>query len=254
MCKIKDPSASNIDDILSDMLNIDDCDLFDTPLGGARDRSTNDDLFYGPDSDDDDFESRRMCDQSFHDDDDEEDDDDDEDDTEARTRRNNMIRNQLIIEAASDDNANVHRIDNMKFTNLAPWGGKPRTQFALGANAFAASTFALDELNFQSNFPASTVTAVFDPVDPFASSFGSAAHGDAFGFDTSSAFGDFEAVFGAAKVVAAPLQAANKEAADAVSFSTIEAKATAADAAEIPVVQETLSSSTTVEPSGDTTM
>lgn len=210
-CKNKDLNASNIDDILSDMLNIDDCDLYDMndprQITGTTNDRNNDDFYYDRDSDDDDdFESRRTCDHSFHDEDEieEEEDEDDEDDTEASKRRHNLLRTQLIIEAASDDNANVHSFDNMKFTNfdLAPWNtNQPAAAPFVGAqsNHFGANAFFPDEINFPTNFPSSSVTAIFDPVDPFASSFSDSSvpnKSPSFSFDPSSAFGDFDAVFG----------------------------------------------------------
>lgn len=187
------------------MLNIDDCELFD--MNDPRQISgtvNNDDFYYDHDSDDDDFESRRHCEHSFNDDEDEveeeeDDDDDDEDDTEATKRRNNLLRTQLIMEAASDDNANVHSFDNMKFTNfeLSPWNTQP-TAFDGQSNDFGATNFFPDEVNFQTNFPSSSVTAIFDPIDPFASFNENPTQKKiSYTFDAAAAsFGDFDAVFG----------------------------------------------------------
>lgn len=218
ICKNKDLNAANIDDILSDMLNIDDCDLFDSNeprQGGAHEHNDHnnddDDFYYNRDSDDEEYEpTRRHVERVLNDEDDDnddeddDDDEDDEDDTVANNRRHHSHRTQLIMEAASDDNANVHSVDNMKFTNFdsAPWGSKS-SGFSGQLNDFGATSFFPEEAMFQSNFPAPAVTAVFDPIDPFASSFGSNANdatSSSFGFDTSVAFGDFDSVFGSSQL------------------------------------------------------
>lgn len=277
-CKNKDLNSSNIDDILSDMLNIDDCDLFDMndprQMSGTANDRHNDDFYYDRDSDEDDFEARRTCDHSFHDDEDEveeeeeddEEDDDDEDDTEAAKRRNNLLRTQLIIEGASDDNANLHGFDNMKFTNfdLAPWNtAQPAAAFGSQSTDFGATSFFPDEVNFQANFPSSAVTAIFDPVDPFASSFSdsSVPSEAAFNFDTPSAFGDFDAVFGgaAAATTASLKQNPGENVAFDAVFPTVDLPPTQIQtndkldaAAEVSVVQSALESQPisngTVEP------
>lgn len=193
------------------MLNIDDCDLFDmneprqSGAGDNNDLHNDDDFYYDRDSDDEEYDPRRH-ERVFRDDDDDndnEDDEDDEDDTEANKRRHHSHRTQLIMEASSDDNANVHSVDNLKFTcfDSAPWGTKS-SSFGGQSNDFGATSFFPDEANFQVNLLAPAVTAVFDPIDPFATSFGNNATNNvssSFGFDTSAAFGDFDAVFGSSR-------------------------------------------------------
>lgn len=193
------------------MLNIDDCDLFDmneprqSGAGDNNDLHNDDDFYYDRDSDDEEYEPRRH-ERVFRDEDDDnddEDDDEDEDDTEANKRRHHLHRTQLIMEASSDDNANVHSVDNMKFTcfDSAPWGTKT-SSFGGQSNDFGATSFFPEEANFQVNLLDPAVTAVFDPIDPFATSFGNTVGNNvssSFGFETSAAFGDFDAVFGSSR-------------------------------------------------------
>lgn len=189
------------------MLNIDDCDLFDMNdprqiTGMVNDRN-NDDFYYDRDSDEDEFESRKTFDHSFHDDEEEieeeDEEDDDEDDTEATKRRNHLLRTQLIIEAKCPNmDSDDKRLMLTAFTtsDFAPWNAAQPTAFGGGqSNVFDDTNFSPD---FSAHFPSRATKAVFYPIDPFATSFSdnTTQNENSFSFDTSPAFGDFDAVFG----------------------------------------------------------